>query len=50
MSPVDLGPHASLERMNRFQEPEARRIIGDLELTPGSQKLDMGCGVGLYAL
>ena len=29
MSPVDLGPHVSLERMNRFQEPEARRIIGE---------------------
>ncbi|HEY7652860.1 MAG TPA: class I SAM-dependent methyltransferase [Methylomirabilota bacterium] len=50
MSPVDLGPHASLERMNRFQEPEARRIIGDLGLAPGSQGLDVGCGVGLYAL
>ncbi len=50
MSTVDLGPHASLERMNRFQEPEARRIIGDLGLAPGSQGLDVGCGVGLYAL
>jgi len=50
MSPVDTGPHASLERMNRFQEPEARRIIGDLGLAPGSQGLDVGCGVGLYTL
>jgi hypothetical protein len=29
-TPPDPGPHASLERMNRFQEPEARRIIQDL--------------------
>jgi demethylmenaquinone methyltransferase/2-methoxy-6-polyprenyl-1,4-benzoquinol methylase len=50
MSTVDTGPHASLERMNRFQEPEARRIIGELGLAPGSQGLDVGCGVGLYAL
>ena len=50
VSPVDLGPHASLERMNRFQEPEARRIIGDLGLPAGSCGLDVGCGVGLYAL
>src|SRR5262249_33723574 len=40
----------SLERMNRFQEPEARRIIADLALTPGSRGLDVGCGVGLYGL
>lgn len=50
MSTGDLGPHASLERMNRFQEPEARRIIGDLGLPAGSHGLDVGCGVGLYAL
>ena len=50
MSPVDLGPHVSLERMNRFQEPEARRIIGELGLPSGSRGLDVGCGVGLYAL
>jgi demethylmenaquinone methyltransferase/2-methoxy-6-polyprenyl-1,4-benzoquinol methylase len=50
VSAVDLGPHASLERMNRFQEPEARRIIDDLGLAPGSRGLDVGCGVGLYAL
>ena len=40
---------ASLERMNRFQEPEARALIADLGLTPGSRGLDVGCGVGLYA-
>ena len=40
----------SLERMNRFQEPEARRIIEDLGLPPGSRGLDVGCGVGLYGL
>jgi ubiquinone/menaquinone biosynthesis C-methylase UbiE len=32
--------------MNRFQEPEARRIIADLGLPPGSKGLDVGCGVG----
>ena len=36
--------------MNRFQEPEARRIIADLELPPGSRGLDVGCGIGLYGL
>jgi demethylmenaquinone methyltransferase/2-methoxy-6-polyprenyl-1,4-benzoquinol methylase len=40
----------SLERMNRFQEPEARALIGDLALPPGSAGLDVGCGVGLYTL
>lgn len=41
---------ASLERMNRFQEPEARRIIAELDLAPGSRGLDVGCGVGLFTL
>ena len=36
--------------MNRFQEPEARHIIADLDLPPASRGLDVGCGVGLYAL
>jgi demethylmenaquinone methyltransferase/2-methoxy-6-polyprenyl-1,4-benzoquinol methylase len=40
----------SLERMNRFQEPEARALIADLALPVGSSGLDVGCGVGLYAL
>jgi demethylmenaquinone methyltransferase/2-methoxy-6-polyprenyl-1,4-benzoquinol methylase len=40
----------ALERMNRFQEPEARAAIADLELPPASRGLDVGCGVGLYAL
>jgi demethylmenaquinone methyltransferase/2-methoxy-6-polyprenyl-1,4-benzoquinol methylase len=40
----------ALEHMNRFQEPEARRIISDLGLPMGSSGLDVGCGVGLYAL
>ena len=40
----------SLERMNLFQEPEARRLIADLQLPEGSRGLDVGCGVGLYAL
>jgi len=40
----------SLERMNYFQEPEARRLIADLALPPGSNGIDVGCGVGLYTL
>jgi len=44
------GPEKSLERMNRFQAPEARRIIADLSLPKGSRGLDVGCGIGLYAL
>jgi demethylmenaquinone methyltransferase/2-methoxy-6-polyprenyl-1,4-benzoquinol methylase len=40
----------ALERMNRFQEPEARDLIADLGLPRGSRGLDVGCGVGLYAL
>ena len=40
----------ALELMNRFQEPEARTLIADLGLPEGSQGLDVGCGVGLYAL
>ncbi|MGQ4807376.1 2-phytyl-1,4-beta-naphthoquinone methyltransferase, chloroplastic [Candidatus Entotheonellaceae bacterium PAL068K] len=40
----------TLERMNRFQEPEARLAIADLDLPPGSRGLDVGCGVGLYTL
>ena len=43
-------PELSLERMNRFQEPEARRMIAELDLSPASHGLDVGCGVGLYAL
>jgi demethylmenaquinone methyltransferase/2-methoxy-6-polyprenyl-1,4-benzoquinol methylase len=49
------GPEAepftkSLERMNHFQEPEARALIADLGLPADSRGLDVGCGVGLYAL
>jgi len=40
----------ALELMNRFQEPEARALIADLGLPGGSHGLDVGCGVGLYAL
>lgn len=40
----------ALEQMNRFQEPEVRQLIADLSLPPGSRGLDVGCGVGLFAL
>jgi SAM-dependent methyltransferase len=40
----------ALERMNRFQEPEARALITDLGLPQNSHGLDVGCGVGLYTL
>jgi demethylmenaquinone methyltransferase/2-methoxy-6-polyprenyl-1,4-benzoquinol methylase len=40
----------ALERMNRFQEPEAQTLIADLALPAGSRGLDVGCGVGLYTL
>jgi demethylmenaquinone methyltransferase/2-methoxy-6-polyprenyl-1,4-benzoquinol methylase len=40
----------ALERMNRFQEREARELIADLRLPMGSHGLDVGCGVGLYTL
>lgn len=40
----------TLERMNRFQEPEARAAIAGLNLPTGSRGLDVGCGIGLYAL
>lgn len=40
----------ALERMNRFQEPEAHTLVADLELPAGSRGLDVGCGVGLYTL
>jgi len=39
----------SLERMNLFQEPEARTLIADLHLPEGSRGLDAGCGAGLFA-
>ncbi len=39
-----------LELMNRFQEPEVRSLLPELPLQAGSRGLDIGCGVGLYAL
>ena len=39
-----------LERMNRFQEPEAKAVLAALQLPVASYGLDVGCGVGLYAL
>lgn len=49
-APPPDAPYAALERMNRFQEPEARRIIRDLALPARSRGLDVGCGIGLWAL
>ena len=44
-------PYATvLELMNRFQEPEIRALLAELPLPAGSRGLDVGCGVGLYAL
>jgi demethylmenaquinone methyltransferase/2-methoxy-6-polyprenyl-1,4-benzoquinol methylase len=40
----------ALEKMNRFQEREGRAAVADLRLPSGSRGLDVGCGVGLYAL
>ena len=51
MSAPEVEPFTrALERMNRFQEPEAHAFIADLALPPGSSGLDVGCGVGLYTL
>ncbi len=51
MTPPESEPFTNaLELMNRFQEPEARTLIADLGLPDGSLGLDVGCGVGLYAL
>jgi SAM-dependent methyltransferase len=48
---ADAEPYEkALERLNRFQEPEARRAIADLRLPPGSRGIDVGCGVGLWTL
>lgn len=41
---------SSLELMNRFQEPEVRPLLSQLSLPVGSRGVDVGCGVGLYAL
>lgn len=41
---------SSLELMNRFQEPEVRSLLSQLSLPVGSRGVDVGCGVGLYAL
>lgn len=35
-----------LSQFNAFAEPELRRLIGDLDLRPGMQVLDAGCGSG----
>jgi demethylmenaquinone methyltransferase/2-methoxy-6-polyprenyl-1,4-benzoquinol methylase len=50
-APAEAEPFTrALERMNRFQEPEAQTLIADLDLPRGSRGLDVGCGVGLYTL
>jgi ubiquinone/menaquinone biosynthesis C-methylase UbiE len=39
-----------LALMNRFQEPVMRPWLAELAISPGSRGLDVGCGMGLYAL
>ena len=43
-------PESVLELMNRFQEPVVRPWLAELAMEPGSRGLDVGCGMGLYAL
>ena len=51
MTPPDAEPFTkSMERMNLFQELEARVLIADLGLPEGSRGLDVGCGAGLFAV
>ncbi len=40
----------SLLLANPLQEPVFRRVVRALNLPPGSQGLDVGCGIGLQAL
>ena len=40
----------SLMATNPLQEPVMRRAIHALDLPPGSQGLDVGCGIGLQAI
>ena len=40
----------NLVRMNPLREPTLRSAIRKLQLPPGSQGLDIGCGIGLQAL
>ena len=47
-APGDEPFTASLERMNRFQEPLAAAIIAECGFPRGSRGLDVGCGVGLW--
>lgn len=46
--PGDEPFTASLERMNRFQEPLAAAIIAECGVPRGSRGLDVGCGAGLW--
>lgn len=39
-----------LALMNRFQEPVVRPWLSELAMSSGSRGLDVGCGMGLYAL
>jgi len=40
----------SLIVTNPLQEPVMRRVVSALDLQPGSQGLDVGCGIGLQAI
>lgn len=41
---------SNLELMNRFQESEVRHLLSELPIPSGSSGIDVGCGVGFYAL
>lgn len=43
-------PESTLELMNRFQQSEVRHLLSELPLPFGSSGIDVGCGIGLYAL
>ncbi len=50
MTRAQTQTESVLELMNRFQESVLRPWLSDLAMPPGSRGLDVGCGMGLYAL
>lgn len=47
---ITVHPESNLELMNRFQEPEMRDLLLSLPIPKGSSGIDVGCGIGFYAL